>query len=71
MLNRDSDWLIVLVAGVGYRVEVPSAFAAASYQGDEVLLHTQLVPREDSLTLFGFQTEEELSVFKNLDREVG
>lgn len=66
VLSRGSDWLIVLVAGVGYRVEVPSAFAAASYQGDEVFLHTQLVPREDSLTLFGFQTEEELSVFKIL-----
>lgn len=45
------------------RVEVPSGRISQAVPGDEVALHTSLVVREDSLTLFGFATEAELTVF--------
>lgn len=48
--------------GVGLRVEVPSRLTGL-HPGAQVSLHTHLVVREDSLTLFGFETVEELEVF--------
>jgi Holliday junction DNA helicase RuvA len=39
--------------------------------GDLILLHTHLVVREDELTLVGFLSEEELSLFENLMRVQG
>lgn len=55
-------WVIVTVGGFGMRVEVPGRIQAA-HPGAQVFLHTQLVVREDSLTLFGFETADELEVF--------
>lgn len=51
---------------MGMRVEVPSGRVSQSAQGDSVFLLTSLVVREDSLTLFGFETQEELDVFGHL-----
>lgn len=48
--------------GIGLRVEVPSRLAEL-HVGSHVSLHTQLIVREDSLTLYGFETIEELEVF--------
>lgn len=48
------------------RVEVPSGRVSQFVAGDEAQLHTSLVVREDSLTLFGFLTSDELQVFGHL-----
>lgn len=68
VLSSGAGWVVVGVGaggnagGVGLRVEVPSRLAGAA-PGQPVSLHTQLVVREDSLTLFGFETAEELEMF--------
>lgn len=54
------------VGGIGLRVEVPSGRVAQAHVGDDLSLHTSLVVREDSLTLFGFATSEEIDVFSHL-----
>lgn len=61
-----AGWVVIEVGGVGMRVEVPSGRIAQHVVGDEVRLNTSLVVREDSLTLFGFQTDDELRVFGHL-----
>lgn len=48
------------------RVEVPSGRVSQAVPGDEIDLRTSLVVREDSLTLFGFATQDELDVFGHL-----
>lgn len=48
------------------RVEVPSGRVSQAVPGEEVELRTSLVVREDSLTLFGFGTQDELDVFGHL-----
>lgn len=45
------------------RVEVPSGRTAQRTPGEQLFLHTSLIVREDSLTLYGFETEAELAVF--------
>lgn len=66
MLSSGAGWVVVGLGGLGMRVEVPSGRVSQAATGEEVALHTSLVVREDSLALFGFATEEELTVFGHL-----
>ena len=61
---RGADWLQIVVSGVGLRVEVPKSLQFSS--ANEVTLQTSLIVREDSLTLFGFNTTEERDGFEVL-----
>ncbi len=59
--------LIVDVGGVGYEIEAPmSTFFLLPAVGQEVRLLTHMVVREDAHLLYGFATEEERRLFRNL-----
>ncbi|WP_125099552.1 Holliday junction branch migration protein RuvA [Leucobacter chromiireducens] len=66
VLTSGAGWAVVGLGGLGVRVEVPSGRVSQLQPGDVVSLHTSLVVREDSLTLFGFASEPELAVFGHL-----
>lgn len=68
ILQRISDHSVVVqVGGVGVEVFVPRAMIARLGQiGQRVDLITHLAVREDSLTLYGFISEEEKTVFELL-----
>ncbi len=69
---RDPAGLVVDVAGVGYLVEVPlSTFEQLPAAGETVLLHTELVVREDSWQLFGFAGPLDRAVFRRLITATG
>jgi Holliday junction DNA helicase RuvA len=53
--------VIVEAAGVGYKVFVPR-----QPEGDDALLYTHHVVREDGQFLFGFATRDELALFEML-----
>lgn len=53
-----ADSVIVDVGGVGLQVFVPAPTRDHLHPGEPVFLHTYLVVREDSLTLFGFDNKE-------------
>lgn len=64
--------LLLDVGGVGYEVEAPmSTFYGLPTVGAEVSLHTHLVVREDAHVLFGFGTERERSLFRELIKVSG
>ena len=64
--------LVVDVGGVGYELEAPmSTFYGLPALGAEVQLHTHLVVREDAHVLFGFGTERERSLFRELIKVSG
>lgn len=54
---------IVEVGGVGLGIQVTPQHGLTLRVGQEALLHTALIVREDDLSLFGFATPEELTVF--------
>ena len=55
------------VGGVGYELEAPmSTFLNLPAIGESVQLITHLVVREDAHILYGFATEEERRLFRNL-----
>ncbi|QIK62087.1 Holliday junction branch migration protein RuvA [Leucobacter viscericola] len=66
VLSAGAGWAVIGVGGIGLRVEVPSGRVAQAHVGETLFLHTWLVVREDALTLFGFSTEDELTVFGHL-----
>jgi Holliday junction DNA helicase RuvA len=66
VLERGADSLVVDVGGVGYLVHAPVSVIAAARVGAEVTLHTHLVVREDSMTLYGFLDPHEGRLFQTL-----
>ena len=54
---------VIEVGGVGLGIQVTPQHGFTLRIGQEALLHTALIVREDDLSLFGFATPEELTVF--------
>ncbi|HWA66001.1 MAG TPA: Holliday junction branch migration protein RuvA [Mycobacteriales bacterium] len=66
-----ADGAVVEVGGIGVAVQCTPATLATLRVGEHVRLATSLVVREDSLTLFGFATDDERSVFETLQGVTG
>ena len=64
LAEKSPTFVVGDVNGVGYGVNI-SAYTAGKLpeEGAEVLLYTNLVVREDSMTLFGFADKTEKNIF--------
>jgi Holliday junction DNA helicase RuvA len=62
---------VVEVGGVGLAIQCTPATLATLRTGAEARLATSLVVREDSLTLFGFATDDERGIFETLQGVTG
>lgn len=71
VLHVGADYVVVEVGGVGLSVSVPADVARSAHPGHSLALHTSLIVREDSLSLYGFETREELDVFTLLLQVTG
>ncbi len=61
---RRSDHVVVDCGGVGYRLAVSTqTLRQVPAVGNDVLLHTHLVVRDDALSLYGFASEDERELF--------
>ncbi|MDD3650801.1 Holliday junction branch migration protein RuvA [Immundisolibacter sp.] len=67
LLVKAPPALLVDVGGVGYELEAPlSTFYNLPAVGAPVVLHTHLLVREDAQLLYGFGTEAERALFRQL-----
>lgn len=64
VLAAGGTWLELDLSGFGVRVLCTPATAAAARLGEQAVVHTSLVVREDSLTLYGFGTADERDLFE-------
>jgi holliday junction DNA helicase RuvA len=72
LLEKNPPQLLVDCNGVGYEVDVPmSTFYNLPAMGEKVVLLTHLAVREDAHLLYGFGTNEERNVFRQLIRISG
>jgi Holliday junction DNA helicase RuvA len=72
LVEKRPPWLLLDVGGVGYEVEAPmSTFYRLPDCGTRVTLRTHLVVREDAHLLYGFATEGERRLFRELLRVSG
>ena len=65
------DQTVLLVGGVGLAVRATPATLAALRVGSSARLATTLVVRDDSLTLMGFETDDERDTFETLQTVSG
>ncbi len=64
VIARRPDSVVVECAGVGYRLAVSGqTLRAVPAAGEEALLHTHLVIRDDAMSLYGFASEPERELF--------
>lgn len=67
VMVRRPDHVVIDAGGVGYRLAVSSeTLKSVPAMGSEAFLHTELIAREDSLSLYGFASEEERDLFGQL-----
>ena len=67
VLVRRPDHVVVEAGGVGYRLAVSSeTLKAVPAAGNDAFLHAELIARDDSLSLYGFSSEEERDLFRLL-----
>ena len=65
------DGVVVQVGGVGLSVQTTPGTRARLRVGDDAVLATSLVVREDSLTLYGFAEDDERELFELLQTASG
>ena len=64
LIQKSPTFVVVDVAGIGYGVNVSARTGGMlPEENAEVLLYTNLVVREDSMTLFGFADQAEKDLF--------
>jgi Holliday junction DNA helicase RuvA len=65
------DGAVIEVGGVGMRVQCTPGTLATLKPGEPAQVATSLVVREDSLTLYGFSSDDERNVFELLQTATG
>ncbi|MDP2793043.1 MAG: Holliday junction branch migration protein RuvA [Sulfurisoma sp.] len=72
LLEKNPPRIIVDAGGIGYEIDVPmSTFYNLPASGERVSLHTHLVVREDAHLLFGFLSEDERTMFRQVLKITG
>jgi holliday junction DNA helicase RuvA len=65
---RRPDHVVIEAAGVGYRLAVSAqTMRSVPRVGEEAMLHSHLVMRDDGMHLYGFATEDERELFHKLN----
>ncbi|ALG11732.1 Holliday junction branch migration protein RuvA [Kibdelosporangium phytohabitans] len=63
VLSVGLDHAVIEVGGVGFAVQAAPSCLATLRRGEEAQLHTALIVREDSLTLYGFADTDARDLF--------
>jgi len=67
LAEKDMEGVLVDVGGVGYRASASAAtLRALPSLGEDCVLHTRMVVREDAMTLYGFAEKGERAAFDAL-----
>jgi Holliday junction DNA helicase RuvA len=64
--DRGLDHVVLDVSGVGYLVFGPASVVTRANPGETVTLHTHMVVKEDSMTLYGFFDAHQQRLFQTL-----
>ena len=67
LVEKDTEGVLLDVGGVGYRASASlGTLRALPSLGEECVIHTRMVVREDAMLLFGFAAPEERAAFDAL-----
>lgn len=72
LVSKQAPWIMLEVGGVGYELEVPmSTYYDLPAAGEALTLVTHYAVREDSVALYGFATEAERRLFRDVQKVSG
>lgn len=64
---KNNDYIVIDVGGLGYKVNMSKkALESVGNIGDKIKVYTYYRVREDDISIFGFNTNEELRMFELL-----
>lgn len=66
VIRADKDAVVVAVGGIGLRLLTPRSVLDIATVGAIATIYTNLIVREDALTLYGFSSSEERALFDTL-----
>ncbi|WP_372882390.1 Holliday junction branch migration protein RuvA [Psychromonas sp.] len=67
LLEKQPPEVLIEVSGLGYEVQLPmSSFYALPDTGEEAIIYTHFVVREDAQLLYGFADKHERAMFREL-----
>src|ERR671922_17917 len=67
LVEKDTEGVVLDVGGVGYRASASLATQRALPSlGEECVIHTRMIVREDAMLLFGFAPREDRGAFDSL-----
>ena len=65
--TKNNDYIVIDVGGLGYKVNMSKkALETVGNIGDKIKVYTYYRVREDDISIFGFNTNEELRMFELL-----
>ncbi len=72
LISKQAPWILLEVGGVGYELEVPmSTYYDLPAAGEPVTLITHYAVREDAVALYGFATDAERRLFRDVQKVSG
>jgi holliday junction DNA helicase RuvA len=66
LAHVETDYVVLDVQGIGYRLFCANSFGMYDKQGAVVTLYAHHVVREDAMLLYGFASREEQALFRRL-----
>src|SRR5208283_1802215 len=63
LAQQSGNQAVLMVGGVGYLVHVPAGTHLNPANDGEVILHTMLIVRQDSMDLYGFIDQRQREIF--------
>lgn len=67
LAEKGNGYIVVDVNGIGYLISVPANSGAyLASEGQDVMVYTDMIVREDDVSLYGFSRKGELEAFKKL-----
>ena len=67
LIYKGDDHIVISINGLGFQIFTSTEVREKSNIGDTMFLYTHLIVREDSLSLFGFESEIEKKYFNLLN----
>ncbi|MDP2570812.1 Holliday junction branch migration protein RuvA [Vibrio penaeicida] len=72
LIEKQPPELLIEVSGVGYEIQMPmSCFYELPKVGEEAIIYTHFVVREDAQLLYGFNTVKERALFREVIKANG
>ncbi|MCC6757493.1 MAG: Holliday junction branch migration protein RuvA [Arenimonas sp.] len=72
LVSKHAPWILLDVGGVGYELEVPmSTYYDLPAVGEPLILCVHHAVREDAVNLYGFATEAERRLFRDVQKVSG